>query len=153
MGLAKFSTKMVDRDSNRELTEEEVTFFKNLLEQQKEELFLKKISSKEEFYLDIEERSDDVDHANADISNFQKIRFRSRENMYEKKLDEALRRIQNGEYGLCKECGGPIGHGRLLARPTAELCIQCKEEAEREEYFNKTYSSQGSVSSLFGVSN
>jgi RNA polymerase-binding protein DksA len=45
--------------------------------------------------------------------------------------DAALARIAAGEYGACASCGRPISHGRLEARPTAELCIACAERAER----------------------
>ncbi len=49
-------------------------------------------------------------------------------------IDEALRRIQEGTYGLCHTCGKPISQARLEAVPHARLCIDCKakeEEAER----------------------
>lgn len=49
-------------------------------------------------------------------------------------IDEALRRIQDGTYGLCHTCGKPISQARLEAVPHARLCIDCKakeEEAER----------------------
>jgi len=44
-----------------------------------------------------------------------------------------MRKINQGTFGLCDECGGEIEHARLLARPTATLCIGCKEEEERTE--------------------
>jgi len=53
--------------------------------------------------------------------------------LYFKKIEEALLRIKEGTYGRCQECHGYIGAKRLEARPTAELCIECKESAERLE--------------------
>ncbi|MDI2098829.1 TraR/DksA family transcriptional regulator [Ruicaihuangia caeni] len=44
-------------------------------------------------------------------------------------LDEAVRRVEEGTYGVCRRCGGPIAPGRLEARPTAELCIDCAQLA------------------------
>lgn len=52
-------------------------------------------------------------------------------NILPRRLDAALRRIETGEYGYCKETGEPIGLRRLLARPTATLCIETQEQHER----------------------
>ncbi len=45
-------------------------------------------------------------------------------------IDNALLRIKNGEYGVCKYCGEAIGKKRLLARPTASSCISCKTKLQ-----------------------
>lgn len=76
---------------------------------------------------------DDVDQANADYERAQMLRFRNRDLFYVKKLSKALEKIQENEYGICEECDSDIRFERLMARPTAELCISCKDEAEREE--------------------
>ncbi len=83
-----------------------------------------------------DEISDEVDKANADVTSSERLRFRNREVFYSKKLEQALQRMQTGEYGDCVDCGAHIRYERLLARPTADLCIQCKEEAERDESSN-----------------
>ncbi|CAI0722971.1 DnaK suppressor protein [Serratia entomophila] len=49
------------------------------------------------------------------------------------KIDRALARLQNGEYGYCRETGEPIGLARLLLRPTAELSIEAKTAQEMRE--------------------
>ncbi len=49
------------------------------------------------------------------------------------KIDQALKRIQDGTYGYCAETGEPIGLKRLMARPIAELCIAAQEKHEKEE--------------------
>ena len=46
-------------------------------------------------------------------------------------IDKALERIDDGTYGTCERCGKEIAEERLEARPYAELCIDCKREAER----------------------
>jgi DnaK suppressor protein len=46
-------------------------------------------------------------------------------------LRHALAKFEDGSYGLCEECGLPIGASRLLARPEARLCIACQTRAER----------------------
>jgi DnaK suppressor protein len=48
-----------------------------------------------------------------------------------RQLRQALARFDDGTYGLCEECGQPIGASRLLARPEARLCIDCQTRAER----------------------
>lgn len=48
-----------------------------------------------------------------------------------RQLRQALARLGDGTYGLCEECGQPIGASRLLARPEARLCIDCQTRAER----------------------
>ena len=61
------------------------------------------------------------------------LRTRDRERKLIKKVDEALGRIENGEYGYCNSCGVEIGLKRLEARPTATLCIDCKTLEELRE--------------------
>ncbi len=45
-------------------------------------------------------------------------------------LDTALRRLDDGEYGLCEDCGAKIGAGRLRALPFAKRCLSCQHQAE-----------------------
>ena len=47
-----------------------------------------------------------------------------------RKLEQALRRIENGDYGACLECGETIALARLEAQPMAELCIDCQQARE-----------------------
>jgi len=49
------------------------------------------------------------------------------------KIDEALRRIEDGSYGFCEETGEPIGVARLDARPIATLSLEAQERHERRE--------------------
>ncbi len=46
-------------------------------------------------------------------------------------IDEALDRIASGTYGICEECGGPIGLKRLEVRPVAKYCVPCKTKLEK----------------------
>ncbi|UJF25262.1 RNA polymerase-binding protein DksA [Suttonella sp. R2A3] len=61
------------------------------------------------------------------------LRTRDRERKLLHKIDKALDRLVRDEFGWCEKCGEEIGIRRLEARPTAELCIDCKEIAERKE--------------------
>ena len=61
------------------------------------------------------------------------LRNRDRERKLIKKIDESLTDLESGEYGYCETCGIEIGIRRLEARPTATLCIDCKELDEIKE--------------------
>ena len=61
------------------------------------------------------------------------LRTRDRERKLIKKIEEALKKIKDKEYGYCEACGIEIGIRRLEARPTATLCIDCKTLAEIQE--------------------
>jgi len=61
------------------------------------------------------------------------LRARDRERKLLKKIQEAIERIENKDYGYCEACGVEIGIRRLEARPTATLCIDCKTIDEIKE--------------------
>ncbi len=49
------------------------------------------------------------------------------------KIDQALARLDDGSYGYCQDTGDPIGLPRLLARPTATLCLEAQERREKQQ--------------------
>jgi len=61
------------------------------------------------------------------------LRARDRERKLLHKIDKALARLASDDYGYCEACGVEIGLRRLEARPTAELCIDCKHLEEQKE--------------------
>jgi DnaK suppressor protein len=61
------------------------------------------------------------------------LRLRDREKFLLTKIMGALQRLQEGTIDECESCGERIGYKRLLARPVTTLCIDCKEEREKEE--------------------
>jgi len=65
-----------------------------------------------------------------------KLRILDRESKLLPKIDEALKRIDDGSYGYCVNTGEPIGIERLLVRPTA---LFCAEEKNRQEKIEKAY--------------
>lgn len=79
---------------------------------------------------------DEVDSANDNILLAADMRFSNRESLYYKKIIKTLTKIESEQYGMCDDCGDPITYQRLIARPTSEMCILCKEESEREENQN-----------------
>ena len=65
------------------------------------------------------------------------LRTRDRERKLIKKIEDALERIKNEDFGYCEACGVEIGLKRLEARPTATLCIDCKTLSEIKERQNQ----------------
>ena len=59
--------------------------------------------------------------------------FASKEGRTLMEINEALRRVYRGEYGICESCGLPISRGRLEAMPMASLCVACKEKEEKAQ--------------------
>ncbi|QWR77286.1 TraR/DksA family transcriptional regulator [Candidatus Magnetomonas plexicatena] len=53
------------------------------------------------------------------------------------KIDEALRKIHNGTYGICEDCGQEISAGRLRVLPYAVHCVECKERVEKIEQMER----------------
>lgn len=76
---------------------------------------------------------DPNDRASQESEFALELRTRDRERKLIKKIDEALSRIDNEDYGFCEICGVEIGIRRLEARPTATLCIDCKTLDEIRE--------------------
>ena len=76
---------------------------------------------------------DPLDRATQEDAFNLELRTRDRERKLIKKIDDALERIEQGEYGYCVDCGSDIGIHRLEARPTADQCIDCKTFDEIRE--------------------
>ena len=76
---------------------------------------------------------DIADRATAETDRALEFRARDRERKLINKIDEAIARIESGEYGYCEETGDPIGVKRLDARPIATLTIEAQERHERQE--------------------
>lgn len=76
---------------------------------------------------------DEVDIVSVEKENQMDFRLKARNAIYLKKVKKSLQKIEDGTFGECEECGTEISHNRLVARPTADLCITCKEAEEKQE--------------------
>lgn len=76
---------------------------------------------------------DPTDRAAYESDATRDLRIRDRERKLIDKIEETLRRIDEGIFGECEECGEVISIGRLKARPVTTLCIACKAEQEAAE--------------------
>ena len=93
---------------------------------------LESLSDSQEEELDIS-TGDPVDIASQEINQNSIQKIGKRETFLLKKIDLALKKIDENTYGECEECGEEISVQRLMARPVAQLCIDCKTEQESVE--------------------
>jgi DnaK suppressor protein len=77
--------------------------------------------------------SDPNDRASSETDWGIELRTRDRQRKLINKIDSALRRIEEGEYGFCEVTGEPIGLGRLVARPIATMTVEAQAAHERRE--------------------
>ena len=99
-------------------------------------LFLEILSEEEVFEGKLSPASlegDEVDIVSTEKANQMDFRLKARNAIYLNKVRKSLLKIEEGTYGQCEDCGAEISYGRLMARPTADLCIHCKEAEEKEE--------------------
>lgn len=136
------------------LTKKQLETLKNKLLEEKQGLVFSDQAESADLSLALPTGGDDVEQSISDYNNSHLLRFRNREVFYAKKIDKALKKFEINEFGLCTDCGETIRYERLLARPTAEQCIQCKEEAERDEsssFHGRQSKSLGRVVDLTGM--
>lgn len=76
---------------------------------------------------------DPVDRASQEEEFSLELRNRDRERRLIKKIEKTLQKLEDDDFGFCDHCGIEIGIRRLEARPTADLCIDCKTLAELKE--------------------
>jgi DnaK suppressor protein len=114
------------------LDKKTIAKFKKILLQEREQIVgeVKQIveSSKEMGQDGIQDIGDEA----ANIYNKQVLlSLNENERMRLQEVDESLDRIENGTYGICDECGGPISLKRLEVRPVAKYCVPCKTKLEK----------------------
>ena len=108
--------------------------FKTLLTEKRDEIVKKaKQTLEEDMTLDSNDLPDEMDLASSEYLQSFTFRLRGREKVFLDKIEKALRKIEDGSFGICEECGEEISIKRLEARPETTLCIRCKEDQERVE--------------------
>ena len=141
-------------DKVRALTKKQLETLKQKLIEEKNSMVFSDQVNASNIELSKPEGSDEVEQSITDYTNSHLLRFRNREVFYAKKIDKALKKFEMEEFGMCSDCGEWIRFERLTARPTAEMCIQCKEESERDEsnsFTGRQSKSLGKVLDLTGM--
>jgi DnaK suppressor protein len=121
--------------SSKALNKKELKKFQELLEDKRKAVLerARQMLAEENMTLDTNDLPDEMDLASSEYLQSFEFRLRGREKSLLSKLDLALKKIDEGTFGICEICEEPIGKKRLEARPETTLCIKCKEDQEREE--------------------
>lgn len=114
------------------MDERQLAFFRNLLVQMENEFR----QNADQTTVNLRETTvapDPTDRATIEEEHALELRTRDRERKLLKKVEAAIRRIDEGEYGYCEETGDPIGVARLMARPTATLSLEAQQRRELKQ--------------------
>ena len=132
--MVKISKSYVPNSKEKYMCEKHKAFFKKKLVEWKTEIVR---SNNEALYnssLDDNSASADiVDQASSYTEKNVEMKAINRQIKLISKIEQAIKKIENGTYGFCEETGEPIGIKRLIARPVATLCIAAQEKHEKEE--------------------
>lgn len=113
-----------------------LAYFKRKLEDWRQELILESQETLEHLRTETRDVGDEAERASRESDNILELRTRDRYRKLLHKIQEALKRIEDGSYGYCEETGEEIGIGRLEARPIATLTVDAQE---RREMFQKQF--------------
>ncbi|MFC4291629.1 RNA polymerase-binding protein DksA [Sphingorhabdus arenilitoris] len=123
----------VPSDSEEFMNERQLAFFKNQLNKWRNELLEESRGTLNQLQ-DAPIREPDLnDRASSETDWGIELRTRDRQRKLVAKIDAALRRIEEGEYGYCQVTGEPISLARLQARPIATMTLEAQERHERQE--------------------
>ena len=112
---------------------EDFPYFREILDRQLDELLTRAEKTVDLLVQSGESAADHLDRAAIDSGHNYTLRIRDRESHLIRKILSALDKIEDGSFGICEECGHAIAKARLIARPVAMYCIQCKTKKENLE--------------------
>ena len=128
-----YPDKYVPTDKEDYMNAKQLAYFRDLLLVWRKELEEGNLSTMHDLRENSAIEADLTDQATIEYEQTLELRNRDRARKLISKIDEALDRIREGEFGYCQETGDPIGIGRLLARPIATLSIEAKRRQEKKE--------------------
>lgn len=126
-------TPYKEQEGEEYMDEAQLKHFETILRNWKAELMHEVDRTVHHMQDDAANFPDPNDRATQESEFSLELRTRDRERRLIKKIDDALKEIESGDYGYCETCGIEIGIRRLEARPTATLCIDCKTLDEIRE--------------------
>ena len=124
---------ILEKQSNLKAKQEKMKTYKTMLQQKINELLSEAGKTVSEMTNGKENYPDPNDRASLESDRNFELRIRDRERKLIMKMQEAIKRIDDGTFGICEVCGGPISEKRLMARPVTTLCIDCKTKQEKME--------------------
>lgn len=119
------------------MNERQLEYFRQKLLAWKEDILRESRETLSHLQKETENHPDLADRASSETDRALELRTRDRQRKLISKIDEALRRIDEGSYGYCEETGEPIGIARLDARPIATLSLEAQERHERRERIHR----------------
>jgi len=123
----------LDKKADLKAKQEKMKAYKTMLQQKINELLSEAGKTVSEMTNGKENYPDPNDRASLESDRNFELRIRDRERKLIGKMQEAIKRIDDGTFGICEVCGGPISEKRLMARPVTTLCIDCKTKQEKME--------------------
>jgi len=120
-------------EKQKTLKQEKMETYKDLLTQKINELLSEAGKTVSEMTNGKENYPDPNDRASLESDRNFELRIRDRERKLIMKMQEAIKRIDDGVFGICEVCGEQISEKRLMARPVTTLCIECKTKQEKLE--------------------
>lgn len=123
----------VEKKGEEYMSDAQYAHFKNILTSWKTQLMEEVDRTVHHMQDEAANFPDPVDRASQEEEFSLELRTRDRERKLLKKITQSILKIEDEEYGYCESCGIEIGIRRLEARPTAEMCIDCKTLAEIKE--------------------
>jgi len=114
----------------------QLLYFRNKLQSWRDELITESQETLDHLRSEIRDVGDEAERASRESDNILELRTRDRYRRLLKKIDDAIKRIEDGSYGFCDETGEDIGLARLEARPIATLTVDAQE---RRELFQKQF--------------
>lgn len=133
MGIVELDIDYRPSDDEPFMGDMQKAYFKNKLEEWKADILRESKSTIAVLQGESEKMPDSADRASSETDRSIELRARDRQRKLVKKIDQALKRIEDGSYGYCEHTGEPISLKRLDARPIATLSIEAQEAHERRE--------------------
>ncbi|SIT00845.1 transcriptional regulator, TraR/DksA family [Thalassolituus maritimus] len=121
------------KEGEEYMNEAQQDHFRKILGNWRQELMEEVDRTKEHMQTELNNYADPNDRASQEEEFNLELRTRDRERKLLKKIQKTIDLIDKDDYGYCVACGVEIGIRRLEARPTADLCIDCKTLAEIKE--------------------
>lgn len=128
-----YPDKYVPTEKEDYMNAKQLAYFRDLLLVWRKELEAGNLSTMHDLRENSAIEADLTDQATIEYEQTLELRNRDRARKLISKIDEAIERIRDGEFGFCQETGDPIGIGRLMARPIATLSIEAKRRQEKKE--------------------
>jgi DnaK suppressor protein len=123
----------VPGDSEPYMSEVQLEYFRRLLLEWKKTILSASAGTLQSLQDGPIREADLNDRASSETDWGIELRTRDRQRKLIAKIDAALRRIDEGEYGFCEVTGEPIGLGRLIARPVATMTVEAQQAHEKRE--------------------